>query len=204
MYYRDNLVCGHVLSNRLLILGFLYPFPTMEGIAASGGVVEGPWRDDCRNHRSRLSPWLEECIMLEFHENAHGVHEICECRCGRCYQLSWPRQPQNCKCEDWKRGRYLTLKDRIRTRRMRCRCNLAKHVSWGAWFCHRCTEVCEMSATMALVRKREAPESVLTDLEYRMNQRYTTNDTESGTEDIDTESETTYPSKSDSETDYEM
>lgn len=59
-----------------------------------------------------------------------------------------------------------------------------------------------MSATMALVRKREAPESVLMDLEYRMNQGYTTNDTESGTEDIDTESESTYQYETDSETDY--
>ena len=132
------------------------------------------WRSEWVTNRSRLSPWLQDCLTLEFEDNLHGMHDMCHCPCGRCYQLTWLRKPQHCNCTDNGRRRYLGLDDKIRARRRRCRCNPSKKVEWRAWFCHRCTEVCEMTATGPCIRKREITSPVLDNLEDRILRGYAT------------------------------
>ena len=142
-----------------------------ESVEANGS---SHWRSEWKCNRLRLSPWMLDCLTLEFEDNLHGMHDECHCLCGRCYQLTWLRKPQHCKCRGWQKKRYLGLDDRIRTRRRMCRCNPAKKVKWMAWFCNRCTEVCEMIVSAPCVRRRQADDAVLDDLEERVAAGYTT------------------------------
>ena len=149
------------------------------------------WRSEWKSNRLRLSPWMLDCLSLEFDENLHAIHEECECLCRRCYQLTWLRKPQHCKCGAWKKGRYLGLDDRVRARRRMCRCNPRKRVKWGAWFCHGCMEVCKMTVSAPCVCKRDAADAVLDNLEERMAAGYTTSESK---DDVDSESTSYRPS----------
>lgn len=61
----------------------------MEGTHSVVSLVTDLWRAEHAMNRCALSPWLLDCMELEFEENACGMHEACACVCGRCYQLTW-------------------------------------------------------------------------------------------------------------------
>ena len=112
------------------------------------------------------------------------VSRDCSCLCGKCYQLTWLRKPQNCNCIAVSNARYLDVSDKIRTRRRNCRCNPDKRVRWSDWFCNGCLLFPDGDHNGSEDWRRQCNKDILEDLQARIEAELTSSDNSDFSDDV--------------------